>query len=44
MKYKDGLIGFGDRYNIIEKASNGVVVALADKTIGELQTAGIDAL
>ena len=44
VKYKDGLIGFGDRYNIIEKASNGVVVALADKTIGELQTAGIDDL
>ena len=46
MKYKDGLTGFGDsdRYNIIEKASNGVVVALADKTIGELQTAGIDDL
>ena len=46
VKYKDGLAGFGDsaRYNIIEKASNGVVVALADKTIGELQTAGIDDL
>ena len=46
VKYKDGLTGFGDsdRYNIIEKASNGVVVALADKTIGELQTAGIDDL
>lgn len=44
VKYKDGLIGFGDRYNITEKASNGVVVALADKTIGELQTAGIDDL
>lgn len=42
VKYKDGLAGFGDRYNITEKASNGVVVALADKTIGELQTAGID--
>ena len=42
VKYKDGLAGFGDRYNIKEKASNGVVVALADKTIGELQTAGID--
>lgn len=42
--YKDGLTGFGDRYNITEKASNGVVVALADKTIGELQTAGIDDL
>ena len=44
VKYKDGLTGFGDRYNITEKASNGVVVALADKTIGELQTAGIDDL
>lgn len=44
VKYKDGLAGFGDRYNITEKASNGVVVALADKTIGELQTAGIDDL
>lgn len=44
VKYKDGLSGFGDRYNITEKASNGVVVALADKTIGELQTAGIDDL
>ena len=44
VKYKDGLVGFGDRYNITEKASNGVVVALADKTIGELQTAGIDDL
>ena len=44
VKYKDGLIGFGDRYNITEKASNGVVVALAGKTIGELQTAGIDDL
>lgn len=44
VKYKDGLAGFGDRYNIIEKASNRVVVALADKTIGELQTAGIDDL
>lgn len=43
VKYKDGLDGF-DRYNIIEKASNRVVVALADKTIGELQTAGIDDL
>lgn len=43
VKYKDGLAGFGARYNI-EKASNGVVVALADKTIGELQTAGIDDL
>ena len=44
VKYKDGLTGFGDRYNITEKANNGVVVALADKTIGELQTAGIDDL
>lgn len=44
VKYKDRLAGFGDRYNITEKASNGVVVALADKTIGELQTAGIDDL
>lgn len=44
VKYKKGLAGFGDRYNITEKASNGVVVALADKTIGELQTAGIDDL
>lgn len=43
VKHKDGLTGF-DRYNIIEKASNRVVVALADKTIGELQTAGIDDL
>lgn len=43
VKYKDGLAGFGARYNI-KKASNGVVVALADKTIGELQTAGIDDL
>lgn len=44
VKYKDGLAGFGDRYNIKEKASNGVVVALSEKTIGELQTAGIDDL
>lgn len=44
VKYKDGLIGFGDRYNITEKASNGVVVALADKTIGDLQNSGIDDL
>lgn len=44
VKYKDGLAGFGDRYNIREKASNGVVVALSEKTIGELQTAGIDDL
>lgn len=44
VKYKKGLAFTGDRYNIREKASNGVVVALADKTIGELQTAGIDDL
>ena len=44
VKYKDGLAFTGDRYNIIEKASNGVVVALSEKTIGELQTAGIDDL
>lgn len=44
VKYKDGLAFTGDRYNITENASNGVVVALADKTIGELQTAGIDDL
>lgn len=44
VKHKDGLTGFGDRYNITEKASNGVVVALSEKTIGELQTAGIDDL
>lgn len=44
VKYKDGLTGFGDRYNIIKKASNRVVVELAKKTIGELQTAGIDDL
>lgn len=44
VKYKDGLAFTGDRYNITEKASNGVVVALADKTIGELQTAVIDDL
>lgn len=44
VKYKDGLTGFGDRYNITEKASNGVVVALSEKSIGELQTAGIDDL
>lgn len=43
VKYKKGLAFTGDRYNI-EKASNRVVVALADKTIGELQTAGIDDL
>lgn len=41
VKYKEGLTGFGDRYNITEKASNGVVVALADKTIGTLST-GVD--
>ena len=44
VKYKDGLAFTGDRYNIKEKASNGVVVALSEKTIGELQTAGIDDL
>lgn len=44
VKYKDGLAFTGDRYNIREKASNGVVVALSEKTIGELQTAGIDDL
>lgn len=44
VKYKKGLAFTGDRYNITKKASNGVVVALADKTIGELQTAGIDDL
>lgn len=44
VKYKKGLAFTGDRYKITEKASNGVVVALADKTIGELQTAGIDDL
>lgn len=44
VKYKDGLAFTGDRYNITEKASNGVVVALSEKTIGELQTAGIDDL
>lgn len=44
VKYKDGLAGFGDRYNITEKASNGVVVALSEKTIGELQNSGIDDL
>lgn len=41
VKYKKGLAGFGDRYNITKKASNGVVVALADKTIGTLST-GVD--
>lgn len=44
VKYKDGLAFTGDRYNIVEKASNDVVVALSEKTIGELQTAGIDDL
>lgn len=44
VKYEDGLAFTGDRYNITEKASNGVVVALSEKTIGELQTAGIDDL
>lgn len=44
VKYKDGLAFTGDRYNITEKASNSVVVALSEKTIGELQTAGIDDL
>lgn len=44
VKHKKGLAWVGDRYIIKEKASNGVVVALADKTIGELQTAGIDDL
>lgn len=44
VKHKEGLAFTGDRYNIREKASNRVVVALADKTIGELQTAGIDDL
>lgn len=42
VKHKEGLAFTGDRYNIREKASNGVVVALSEKTIGELQTAGID--
>lgn len=44
VKYKKGLAFTGDRYIITEKASNGVVVALSEKTIGELQTAGIDDL
>lgn len=43
VKHKEGLTGFA-RYNIAEKASNGVVVELSKKTIGELQTAGIDDL
>lgn len=41
VKYKDGLTGFGDRYNIAEKASSGVLVGLQDKTIGTLST-GVD--
>lgn len=41
VKYKDGLTGFGDRYNITEKASSGVLVGLQDKTIGTLST-GVD--
>lgn len=44
VKHKEGLAFTGDRYNIREKASNGVVVELSKKTIGELQTAGIDDL
>lgn len=45
VKYKEGLSSdFGDRYEITEKASNGVVVALAEKTVGDLQTSGIDSL
>lgn len=44
VKHKDGLTGFGDRYNIIKKASNGVVVELSKKTIGDLQNSGIDDL
>ena len=44
VKNKKGLSGFGDRYNITKKASNGIVVALADKTIGDLQNSGIDDL
>lgn len=44
VKYKKGLAFTGDRYNITKKASNRVVVELAKKTIGELQTAGIDDL
>lgn len=44
VKYKKGLAFTGDRYKITEKASNGVVVELSKKTIGELQTAGIDDL
>lgn len=41
VKYKDGLAGFGDRYNITDKASSGVLVGLQDKTIGTLST-GVD--
>lgn len=44
VKHKDGLAWVGDRYNIIKKASNGVVVELAKKTIGDLQNSGIDDL
>ena len=45
VKYKDGLSSdFGDRYNITEKASNGIVVALSEKTVGDLQNSGIDEL
>lgn len=44
VKHKKGLAFTGDRYIIKEKASNGVVVELSKKTIGELQTAGIDDL
>lgn len=44
VKHKEGLAFTGDRYNIRKKASNGVVVELSKKTIGELQTAGIDDL
>lgn len=44
VKHKKGLAWVGDRYIIKEKASNGVVVELSKKTIGELQTAGIDDL
>ena len=41
VKYKDGLAFTGDRYNITEKASSGVLVGLQDKTIGTLST-GVD--
>lgn len=44
VKHKEGLAFTGARYNISKKASNRVVVALSEKTIGELQTAGIDDL